>query len=192
MIEFAGIALGTPFQGGALLTLLAIFGLALRSYVVGMPARAKVAQEREANLLQERAEEMAGMRERLETIEGKLEAKDRALETQNKTMDAERTMYRHRISNLGQAFHALLLLLKKNVPVDEAVEEVEKLRKEQLDREIAEAATFRAAGLHIDLADPSKSAAVNIADGAVADAEQTLRSTRATRAEVKHSEEDRP
>lgn len=150
MIEAFGLQLGTVFQGGTFVACLGVFGLILRSYIVGMPERAKVAFDREANLLEERAEEMVSMRGRLALIEGKLAEKDRLLET-------ERTIYRHRIANLNQAFTALLMLLRKGVPVEEAVAEVERMRAEQLDREIAEATMFRAAGLMIDVPDLQKS-----------------------------------
>lgn len=160
MVEAFGVELGTPFQGGALVTLVAIFGVALRTYIIGMPERAKIVADREANLLNERAEEMRGMRERLGAIEAKLEEKERSIE-------AERTMYRHRISNLGQAFHALLMLLKKGVPVNEAVEEIERLRAEQLDREVAEASMFRAAGLRLDIGDPEKGPQLHTPEGSV-------------------------
>ena len=80
MIEAFGIELGTAFQGGTFAAAIAVLGLVLRSYVAGMPERAKVSSDREANLLHERAEEMVGMRERLALIESKLEVKDRLLE----------------------------------------------------------------------------------------------------------------
>lgn len=133
--------------GQVLLGLLNILvGGALVAMIRNRPVLMKINTEREANLLNERAEEMIGMRERLIAVEQRLEQKDRLLE-------AERTMYRHRIANLNQAFSALLLLLKKGIPVDEAVVEIEQMRAEQLDREVAEAAMFRAAGVMADIAD---------------------------------------
>lgn len=152
--------------------------------VAWMKQRAPMRQvetDREANLLHERAEEMAGMRERLGAIEAKLEQKE-------SQFDAERTMYRHRISNLGQAFHALLLLLKKGVPVDEAVAEVERLRDEQLGREVAEATMYRAAGLKVPELDPFKTAAMNAADCTVDDTKQAAATAKDARDELRRSE----
>ena len=59
---------------------------------------------------------------------------------------------------------ALLMLLRKGVPVSEAVEEVERMRAEQLDREVAEAAMFRMTGLPLEVTDPQKSDALNAAE----------------------------
>lgn len=157
MIEAFGIQLGTVFQGGTFMAVLAVLGLILRSYIIGMPARAKVASEREANLLHERAEEMIGMRERLKVVEEQLALKSRLSE-------AERTMYRHRIANLTQAFMALLMLLRKGISVEEAVAEIERLRSEQHALETAEAAMFHSLGLTPEMSDPQKSAALNAAE----------------------------
>ncbi len=183
MFELGGTVLGTPFQGGILVTLILILGVNVRAWIAGAPDRAKVAVEREANLLNERAEEMIGMRERLAAVEAKLEQKDRLLE-------AERTMYRHRIANLGQAFTALLMLLRKGVAVDDAVAEIERMRAEQLDREVAEAAMFRAAGVNPDIADPKKSDALNAAEQTKRATERADDSAGAACEEVRRAEDD--
>lgn len=128
-----------------------LVGGLLVAIVRSRPALKKIAADREANLLNERAEEMERMRERLTALEHNLENKDRqlaeALLHQEKEFAAERALYRHRINNLDQAFSALLMLLKKGVSVEEAVSTIEELRAEQLAREAAEAATIRAAGV---------------------------------------------
>ena len=118
----------------------------------------KLANERESNLLKERAEEMASMRERIERLEQQQDAKDAAHASEVKELErqlvgkdrihaAERAVDRHRINNLNQAFASLLLLLKKGVSVEDAVAEVEAMRVEQLEREAQEAATIRAAAI---------------------------------------------
>lgn len=135
-----------------------LIGGVLVQLVRTRPVLKQIGNEREANLLNERADEMERMRERLTALELKLEqAKEEAHEVQihqAAQFEAERSIYRHRIGNLGQAFTALLMLLKKGVPVQEAVETVEKMRAEQLEREAAEAATMRAAGLKIEVVRP--------------------------------------
>lgn len=155
MIELFGFPLGSPFQGA---TLLAVLGAIIIWWIRGMPARAKVQSDREANLLHERAEEMASMRERIAKLEKQQNEKDQAHAKEidelqeihaakERYHDALRGHSRHRINNLNQAFMALLLLLKKGVPVEEAVEEVEAMRAEQLQREADELATIQAAAI---------------------------------------------
>lgn len=141
----------------AVMVLNVLFGGVLVAIIKNRVPLRKVETDREANLLSERAEEMAGMRERLAAVEAKLDVKDQQIaaerdkvEAKAAEMEAERTMYRHRIANLSGAFTALLMLLKKGVPVDEAVAEIEAMRSDQLAREVAEAATFRAAGLKLE------------------------------------------
>lgn len=164
MIEAFGIQLGTVFQGGTLAAMLAILGVVLRSYIIGMPAREKVASEREANLLHERAEEMASMRERIAKLEAAERKKDQdhaseieMLEegqaAKDRYHEALRALDRHRINNLSGSFQALLLLLKKGVKVEEAVEAIEAMRAEQLEREAKEAATIRAAAIKAGVAE---------------------------------------
>jgi hypothetical protein len=158
MIELFGLQLGTVFQGGTLVAMLATLGIVARAYIIGIPARKQVEIDHEANLLRERAEEMVSMRERIAKLEEQQELKDKAhareihdLEdiqaAKDRYHDALRAADRHRINNLNQAFSSLLLLLKKGVPVEEAVEEVESLRAEQLKREAEELATIRAAAI---------------------------------------------
>jgi hypothetical protein len=130
-----------------------LVGGVLVSVIRSRPALKKIAADREANLLNERAEEMERMRERLSALEKKLEDKDsevaETLRQQEQHFAAQRAHYRHRINNLDQAFTALLLLLKRGVSVEEAVKEIEDMRAQQLEREAAEAATIRAAGVKV-------------------------------------------
>lgn len=122
----------------ALLNLL-VGGL-LVAIVKSRPALKKIANEREANLLSERAEEMELMRKRIESLE------DQSRRTE-KQFEAERALYRHQINNLDASFNALLLLLKQGVPVEEAVAAVEKMRNEQLAREAIEKTAIRTAAI---------------------------------------------
>jgi signal transduction histidine kinase len=124
-----------------------LIGGALVSFIRSRPSLKKIDADREANLLSERAKEMQEMRERILRLEAVQEAKDRLYE-------AQKAANRHRINNLDAAFQALLLLLKRGVPVEEAVAEIEKLRAEQLSREAAEASIIRAAAIKAGLAEP--------------------------------------
>jgi hypothetical protein len=131
---FSGVNLTTVFI--ALLNLLV--GGVLVALVKSRPALKKIANDREANLLEERAGEMESMRDRINALEARLQAKD-------ELHDAERSRDRHRINNLSQCLEALLLLLKQGVPVQEAVVAIEKMRTEQLARETAEGSAIKAA-----------------------------------------------
>lgn len=95
--------------------------------------------EREANLLNERAEEMEAMRTRIAKLEEKAEYKD-ALH------QAERAIDRHRINNLDQCLTAFLMMVKKN-PDDAATAAamIEEMRGQQIEREKQEASAIHAA-----------------------------------------------
>lgn len=90
-----------------------------------------------------------GLIVRIEHLEAAVQRKETEAESQRRQFEAERALYRHRINNLDSAFTALLLLLKKGVPVAEAVEAVEKMRAGQLEREAAESALLRTVGISI-------------------------------------------
>jgi hypothetical protein len=130
--------------GSALVLIGVIIGAIIRS----LPTLKKVQNERESNLLIERAKDMQEMRKRIERLEAEQEEKDAKHEADQKRKDklfeAERALYRHQINNLDGAFSALLMLLKKGVAVEEAVDAVEKMRAEQLARETVEKAALRA------------------------------------------------
>lgn len=118
-----------------------LVGGLLVAIVKTRPALKKIANEREANLLNERAEEMDKLRKRIDALEAESRQRERQFE-------AERALYRHQINNLDQSFNALLLLLKQDVPVAEAVEAVERMRAAQLERETLEKSAIRTAGIH--------------------------------------------
>jgi hypothetical protein len=151
--------IGTIPQWLTLGGVVALVGAVLR-YRLGWK---KLADERETNLLSERAREMQDMRDRIEKLEAAAHenatdhlAEVRALERKQAAKDrlyeAQKAHDRHRINNLNQAFQAMLPLLKKGVPVDEVVVEIEGMRTEHLARETAEAATIRAAAIRAGVA----------------------------------------
>jgi uncharacterized protein YigA (DUF484 family) len=106
------------------------------------PALRKIANEREANLLHERAAEMDSMRERMRALEARLAEQDRI-------HDAERALDRHRINNLDASLNALLMLIEQDPEkAKEAAATVRRMREEQLLREAAEKAAIHAAGIH--------------------------------------------
>jgi type II secretory pathway component PulF len=127
--------------------LTALIGGVLGSFIRSRPALRKIDADREGNLLRERAEEMAEMRRRILKMEDNQNRKE-------KLFEAERALYRHQINNLDGAFSALLMLLKKGVSVEEAVDAVEKMRAEQLARETIEKAALRALEIKAGVVDP--------------------------------------
>lgn len=138
-----------------------LVGGALVSFIRSRPSLKKIDADREANLLSERAKEMQEMRKRIEKLETEQREKDDKHEAEQgrreKLFEAERALYRHQINNLDQSFTALLMLLKKGVAVEEAVEAVEKMRAEQLARETVEKAALRA--LEVENASAERKAA---------------------------------
>lgn len=77
--------------------------LLLAGYLKLKPVLVKLAQEREANLLQERAGEMASMRERLEAMETKLEIASEELR-----------IVRHDLANANTALDLLLARIESD------------------------------------------------------------------------------
>lgn len=118
------------------------------AYVKSRPAILKIEADREANLLHERADEMASMRTEIANLTS-------AMTIQTKVHDAERRADIHRINNLSQCLDALLLLLKQGVAVQDAVDAVEKMRQEQLARENEERAMIRAATITASAPSPT-------------------------------------
>jgi hypothetical protein len=118
-----------------------LVGGVLVAIIKSRPALKKLTNEREANLLNERAEEMEAMRQRIAKLEEKLEYKE-ALH------QAERAVDRHRINNLDQCLTAFLLMVKKN-PEDAATaaEMIEAMRARQMEREKQEASAIHTAAI---------------------------------------------
>jgi uncharacterized protein YjgD (DUF1641 family) len=101
------------------------------------PALKKIANEREANLLSERAEEMDTMRGRITKLEAKAELKDVLHE-------AERSYDRHRINNLAASLNAFFLMVKSH-PEDaaKAAAAIEDMRARQIEQENKENIALR-------------------------------------------------
>ncbi len=114
-----------------------LVGGVLVAIIRSRPALKKIANEREANLLSERAEEMKGMRDTIAKLEARLDAKDIQHE-------AERAYDRHRINNLAASLNAFFILVKRH-PDDAAgaAEEVEAMRARQLEDEKRESIALR-------------------------------------------------
>ena len=118
------------------------------------PALNKIANEREANLLHERAAEMDSMRDRMKAMESRLEkqaAEHRAeklawearIEERERLYEADMALARHRVNNLDQSLQALLMLIEQDpAKAAEAAAKVRKMREEQLVREATEKATI--------------------------------------------------
>jgi hypothetical protein len=85
---------------------------------------------------------------RVERLEDTLERERQAAQHKEKQLrdkhEVERRIDRHRINNLSAAFNSFITLLKQGVPVDKAIEAVEKMRLNHLELEATEAATLRA------------------------------------------------
>lgn len=105
-----------------------LIGGLLVTIVRTRPALKKIANEREANLLTERAEEMDAMRQRIVKLE------------------AERATDRHRINNLSQCLDALLLMIEMDPSkAAEAAARIKEMRARQMDTEALEKAAIHSA-----------------------------------------------
>lgn len=92
------------------------------------PTLKKIANEREANLLTERAQEMEGMRRAIAKLE------------------AERATDRHRINNLSQCLDALLLMIEMDpTKAAQAAAKIKAMRASQMDAEATEKAAIHVA-----------------------------------------------
>lgn len=99
----------------------------------------KIVNEREANLLAERASEMDQMRERIAKMEERQDQKDAIHE-------AERTVDRHRINNLSQCLDMLLALIEQDpAKAADAAGRIKEMRARQMDAEAKEKAVIQAA-----------------------------------------------
>lgn len=107
-----------------------VFALLIAGYFRLKPLLIRLRNEREASLLEERAEEMTKMRERLEKLE------------------AERAVDRHRLNNVTQCLDALLMLLE--VAPEKAADHVAKIkamRSSQMQAEAAEKGAIHGASI---------------------------------------------
>ncbi len=116
-----------------------LIGGLLVTIVKTRPALKKIANEREANLLTERAEQMEAMQRRLEAMEAKQEA-ERARH------QAERALDRHRLNNFDQCFNALFMMFDTSPErAAEAIAAVKVMRARQMEAEALEKAAIHAA-----------------------------------------------
>lgn len=125
------IAVTTGFTWTAALMGVAnlLIGGLLVAIVRTRPALKKIANEREANLLEERAEQMEAMQRRLEAMEAKIE-NERAQHR------AERALDRHRLNNFDQCFNALFMMFETSPEkAAEAIAAVKAMRTRQMEAE---------------------------------------------------------
>lgn len=132
----AGI--GFNINSALLLALVGVMGAILRTIINARAPLKKIAADREANLLSERADEMEKMRATIARLEKRLDTKDALHE-------AERAYDRHRINNLATSLNGFLMLVKAN-PEDaaKAAVMIEDLRARQNEEENKEAIALRA------------------------------------------------
>lgn len=105
------------------------------------PTLKKIANEREANLLTERAAEMERMGERIAALEAQLEQ-------QRTRHEAERALDRHRLNNMDQCLNYLFMVFEKMPEkVPEAMAAVKDMRADQLKAEALEKAAIHAAAI---------------------------------------------
>lgn len=109
------------FGGGILVAIVKAWPQLKKIAAEREASAAKIANEREANLLTERAEEMKEMR------------------AQMAAMEAERQIDRHRINNLTQCLDALLMLIEQDPSkAAEAAKRIKDMRVAQMAAEAAE------------------------------------------------------
>ena len=112
---------GFTWGNGLIALLNVLVGGVLVALVRTRPALKKIAADREANLLQERADEMESMRERLAALE------------------VERRIDRHRLNNVTQCLDALLMMIEMDPSkAAEAASRVKEMRATQMRAEAAE------------------------------------------------------
>jgi len=123
----SGISWPTVLYG--LLNLI-IGGLGV-AFIRTLPTLKKLSHAREANLLEERAEEMESMRTRLAKLE------------------AERMVDRHKLNNVTQCLEALLLMIELDPErAKEAAAKVKAMRADQQVAEAAESGAIHAAAIN--------------------------------------------
>lgn len=177
MIEMFGLNLGTPLQGGILAALLGMLGLALRAFVVGMPERGRVANERKTielaemdKLLADYAEQIKAFRKEVHGYRNDLQVVQGELVVSDKT-SSQRINYIH---DLLFVIELLITDLELLAPKSTSVKQAKAIVK------------------RLGAGDPAKSEALNTAETAVRDAQQTVRSAKHTVAEINVDEAKKP
>lgn len=175
MIEVFGVPLGTVFQGGTLAACLTMLGIVGRAWIVGVPERIRAANEGRVTAAAELSEryaawrvEVHGLKNELMKVAGKQADCDKALAEAH-------SVNRH---NESQMSTMLFLIRLQN-------RELERLAPDSI---IVQQVRSTLEQLGHNPPDPSKSEALNTAEGAERDARQTLASTKETRKEIERTE----
>lgn len=117
----------------------ALLGAVIGGYFKFKPVAIKLANEREANLLRERSEEMERMRSRMDAVEAAARIAATEAEKQIAMLQAERSIDRHRINNVTQCLDALILLIEQDpAKASEAATRIKSMRADQMKAEAAE------------------------------------------------------
>lgn len=128
MFEAVATAVGSSFERAPWGW--GVFAMLIAGYFRLKPLLIRLRNEREASLLEERAQEMATMRARLEKVE------------------AERAVDRHRLNNVTMCLDALLLLLETAPEkAAEHVARIKEMRAAQMRAEAAEKGAIHAAAI---------------------------------------------
>lgn len=135
-VAIHGISTGTLLISG----IQVLFGSGITVAIIrAIPSLKKIANEREANLLSERAEEMERMRARMDAVEAAAKTASSEAERQIALLQAERAIDRHRINNVTQCLDALILLIEQDpTKASDAASRIKKMRADQMAAEAAE------------------------------------------------------
>jgi hypothetical protein len=123
---------GFPWTAVLMGLLNLLIGGVLVAFVKAWPNLRKINNERDANLLTERAADMERMRARVGLLEGKIDE-------QEARHEADRSVDRHRINNLQACLNAVLMLIEATP--DRAAEisvKIREMRASQMATEAAE------------------------------------------------------
>lgn len=120
----------------------ALLGAVVGGYFKFKPLAMKLANEREANLLRERSEEMERMRVRMDAVEMAARTASLEADKQIAMLQAERAIDRHRINNVTQCLDALILLIEQDpAKASEAATRIKAMRADQMKAEALEKGT---------------------------------------------------
>lgn len=123
-------------------TVLGLLSTIVVAYIKQWGPWKKLAHEREANLLHERAVEMDKMISRMEHLEATI-VQERARH------EAERALDRHRLNNMDQCLNYLFLIFEKMPEkVPDAIAAVKDMRARQIEAEAVEKAAIHAAAMN--------------------------------------------
>lgn len=175
MIELFGFPLGTIFQGGTLAAALAMLAIVGRAWIIGVPERMRVANEGKITAAAELAERYKAWRVEVHGLKNDLMVVAGKQEECNKALAEAHAVNRHNESQMSTMLFLIRLLIR----------ELERLAPDSI---IVQQAKITLEQLGHTPPDPGKSDALNVAEGAVRDAKQTLASTRETREEVRRTE----